>query len=140
MSASEYDVNLGGKKGNVRLASYDGKTVIQRSFSDNICFDERLQVAKQLIDNCIHRWSETSNDNIKALVEHAFQTDKQGNINMARILGLRRIEIDDSEWQKAMEAIADSITVTGSKSYIRLYQRIGESEQLAPISLDVASV
>lgn len=140
LSAERYDVKLGGKKGNVSLLSFDGKYKIQRAINEYITFDERLQVAKALIDTCIHRWAEGADTKIRALVDHAFQVDKQGNINTARVLGLRRIKIDDSDWANAMEAIADSIQVAGSKTYVRLYERVGDSDQFRPIALDIAAL
>jgi len=140
LSTERYDVKLGGKKGNVSLTSYDGKYKIQRSIAEHITFDERLLAAKALIDQCIHRWTEHSGTEIKALVEQAFQVDRQGNLSTTRILALRRIKIDDSDWQTAMEAIADSIQITGSKSYIRLYERCGDTDQFKPIALDLAKL
>ena len=38
-------------KGNVTLTSYDGKYKIQRAIAEYLHFDERLQVAKELIDD-----------------------------------------------------------------------------------------
>ncbi|WP_420598608.1 DUF3164 family protein [Neptuniibacter sp.] len=140
LSAMEYDIPLGGKKGNVTLTAYDGRYRIQRQIAESLVFDERLQVAKELIDKCIHRWAEGSADEIKALVDHAFQVDKEGKISTGRVLGLRRLDIKDDEWLKAMEAIADSIQVTGSKTYIRVYERVGQSENWKPISLDIAAL
>jgi len=140
LAAEKYDTTFGGKKGNLTLTSYDGRYRLQISISDTITFDERLQIAKQLIDECIHRWTENSSVNIKALIEHAFQTDKQGNINTGRVLGLMKLKIDDKQWTKAMEALKDSISVASSKSYMRLYQRIGNEDKYEQISLDVSSL
>ena len=53
LSASAYDTEYGGKKGNVSLLSFDGKYKVQIAISDTIVFDERLQIAKNLIDECI---------------------------------------------------------------------------------------
>jgi len=39
-----------------------------------------------------------------------------------------------------MRAISDSIQSSGSKTYIRIYERVGQSENYRPISLDVAGV
>jgi hypothetical protein len=108
--------------------------------SDSLEFDERLHVAKQLIDGCIHRWTENSDANVKALVEHAFQTDKQGNINTARVLGLLQLKIIDQDWEQAMKAIKDSIKVTSSKSYLRFYQRVGGENKYDQIALDMGAL
>lgn len=138
LSAEQYGAKIGGAKGNTTLVSFDGRFKLQIAVAENITFDERLQAAKSLIDECIHAWSEGANDNIRALVNDAFQVDKEGNISIGRVLGLRRLNISDEKWQKAMQAISDSITVVGSKSYVRVYERVGDSEKWDPIVLDVA--
>ncbi|MCF6267752.1 MAG: DUF3164 family protein, partial [Desulfuromusa sp.] len=86
LSAEKYGAKIGGKKGNVSLRSFDGKYRVQVAVADRIVFDERLQVAKELIDNCINRWSDGANKNLQAIVNDAFQVDKEGRINTARVL------------------------------------------------------
>lgn len=140
LSAEKYEAKLGGKKGNITLYSFDGRYKIQLATADNIVFDERLQAAKALIDDCIEEWSQGSRPEIKVLVQQAFQTDKEGNLNTGRILGLRRLEIQDERWQNAMKAIGESVQVVGSKQYVRFYERVGEGDQYLPISLDIAAV
>jgi hypothetical protein len=51
-----------------------------------------------------------------------------------------RLEIDDAEWKRAMEAIRDSIQTTGTAVYVRVYERIGDSDQYKAIPLDLAAV
>ncbi|MCH8500178.1 MAG: DUF3164 family protein [Marinobacter sp.] len=140
LSASEYDTAYGGKKGNVTLASFDGQYQIKRAVADHLAFDERLQVAKGLIDQCIHEWTAGSRSEVQALVEHAFQTDKAGTVSTARVLGLRSLKIQDEKWLKAMQAIMDSIQITGSKSYLRFYEREGLDGPYRQIPLDVAAL
>lgn len=140
LSAEQYGVNVGGKKGNITLYSYDGTFKVQVAIAERMVFDERLQAAKHLIDECIIAWSQGSRDEIKVLVQDAFQTDKEGQINTGRVLGLRRLDIKDDKWQQAMTAIGESLQVVGSKSYVRFYQRISGTDKYDPISLDVAAV
>lgn len=140
LSAEKYDAVLGGKKGNVTISSFDGKYRVVRSIAESITFDERLQIAKELIDKCILRWSEGSNPQIQALVQHAFQTDKTGKINTGRVLGLTRLDIRDPDWNNAMQAIRDAIQVVSSKEYVRIYEREGNSENFKQISLDIAGL
>jgi hypothetical protein len=139
-SLAQYDVAAGGKKGNVTLITFDGRFKIVRQMQETITFDERLQAAKALIDECIATWSKGSNVNIKVLVNDAFQVDQQGKISTQRVLGLRRLEIDDAKWLQAMQAIADSMRVASTKPYIRFYERDDASGDYYPISLDVAVV
>ncbi len=140
LSAEEYGTKLGGKKGNVTLTNYSGEYKVQVAVAEYLSFDERLQVAKSLIDECINEWSEGSDDKIKLLVDDAFQVDKQGNVSTYRILGLRKHKIDDEKWQKAMMAIADSIQVTGSKKYVRIYKREPNTDEYKQIPLNIAAV
>ncbi len=123
LSGEKYGANLGGNKGNVTLYSFDGRYKLIRSMADSIQFDERLQAAKALIDDCLKRWSDHSGVEIKVIINDAFQVDKAGRINTKRILSLRRIELEDEAWQQAMQAISDSVQVVNSKAYIRFYER-----------------
>jgi len=140
LSAEEYNTKVGGKKGNVTLYSFDGQYKVQFAVAEKIKFDERLQAAKTLIDECIKAWSEGSSPEIQVLVQSAFETDKEGNLNHGRILSLRRYAIKDERWQRAMLAIGESIQVVGSKQYVRFYQRRDDTDQYDAISLDFASV
>lgn len=139
-SMEQYGVKSGGAKGNVTLISYDGKFKLVRQMQDRLVFGEQLMAAKELIDQCVHKWSDGANDNIRALVNHAFQTDKTGKINTGRVLGLRRLEIKDETWLQAMEAISDSIQTASTKPYVRFYRRDDATRQYLPINLDVAAV
>jgi hypothetical protein len=137
LSAEGYGAKIGGTKGNVTLTSFDGRYKVIRAISETLVFDERLQAAKALIDSCLQRWSEGSTPEIKLLINDAFQVDKAGNINTGRVLALRRMKIEDKDWQSAMRAIGESLSVSSSKSYIRVYERIGESDKYLPISMDM---
>ena len=140
LSAEQYGVKVGGTKGNLTLYSFDGQYKVLIAQAERMQFDERLQAAKQLIDACITDWSKGSRDEIKVLVQAAFQTDKEGKINTGRVLALRRLEIRDEKWQTAMRAIGESLQVVGSKEYVRFYERIGGTDQYRSINLDLAAV
>jgi hypothetical protein len=139
LSAEKYGVSLGGLKGNLTLNSFDGHYQIKLSQADQRQFDERLHAAKQLVSECIHKWTEGSRTEIKALVEHAFQTDKEGNVNMARIYSLLQLKIEDEQWQDAMQALRESMQVVATKAYLRLYER-NASGKLEQLSLDIAGL
>lgn len=142
LSAEQYGVQLRGAagKGNVSLASFDGRYKVQRAVAESITFDERLIAAKTLVDECLTDWTSNSRPELRALINNAFQVDKAGQINTGRVLGLRRLEIADKRWQDAMRAIGEAVQVVGSKSYVRVYERVGNTDQYRPIALDVAAV
>ncbi|VXC72581.1 Sulfate transporter [Pseudomonas sp. 8Z] len=140
LSASEYGAKLGGKKGNLSLLSFDGRYKIQKAVQESIAFDERLQAARALIDECLQEWTADARPELATLVKDAFQVDTKGEIRTGRVLALRRMNIKDERWLKAMDAIGDALQVVGSKSYIRIYERVGDTDQYVPISLDIAGV
>lgn len=140
LSAEQYGANLGGKKGNVQLMSFDGSLKIQRAIAESIAFDERLQAAKALIDECLHEWTKDARPELLTLVNDAFRVDQKGDIRTARVLALRRLDIDDPRWKQAMLAIGEACQVIGSKAYVRFYERSDNSDVFRAVSLDIASV
>ncbi|CAH0445476.1 hypothetical protein LMG10661_01694 [Ralstonia syzygii subsp. syzygii] len=140
MSIEQYDVKRGGAKGNVTLHSFDGKYKVQLSQAENLKFDERLQAAKAIIDELLTEWAEGSRPEIKAIIQRAFDTDKEGNLNTGRVLSLRNLAIKDERWQQAMTAIGDSVQVVGTKSYVRFYKRVDDSDEYEAVTLDIAKV
>ena len=142
LSAEKYGAKLGGRKGNVSLFSYDGRFKIQLCISEQMQFDEKLQAAKALIDECVTEWAKDSRPEIKAIINRAFEVDKQGNISISKVLDLRKYRIENAgeKWNKAMDAISDSIVVVDSKEYVRFYERNDEDSGYRAISLDLATI
>lgn len=114
----KYGVQLGGKQGNVSLLSYDGRYKVERIHAKNIVFSPELQ----------------------ALIMQAFKPNSKGELRTGALLGLLRLEIEDEDWQSAMQALKDSIQINGCTTYIRLYERVGMTEQYKLIALDIAGV
>lgn len=137
--AEKYGVTLGGGRGNLTLDTFDGELLVLVSVGDQLDFGPELQIAKQLIDGCIHRWSEGASVNLQAIVNDAFDVDKKGKLNVGRILALRRINIVEADWLKAMDAISAATRVVRSKRYLRLYRKRGDLEK-EQVPLDLASV
>jgi hypothetical protein len=139
ISAESFGTTLGGVKGNITLRSFDGKYKVCKDIGEFLTYDERLQVAKALVDQCISTWSDGADAKIRALVMDAFQVNKAGRVNLKRILALRQLNIDDPTWKRAMDAISESIQVAGSKAYIRIYER-QDDDSYKQINLDLASL
>lgn len=138
LSAERYGTKVGGDKGNVTLMSFDGLYKIKRQTSESMCFDEGLRAAKALIDQCLEEWSQDTGP-LRAIVEQVFAVNKEGRINTNAILSLRRHQIDDDRWQRAMQAISDSLQIQDSKAYVRLYKRDRNGKYNA-VPLDMAAL
>lgn len=135
--AQEYQVEIGGEKG-VTLTSFDGSLRVIVQTADLIEIGPEIQAAKALIDQCLREWSSDSRAEIRALVDRVFEVDKQGSINRAAVFLLLRVDIDDPRWKRAMDAIRDSLQVTGSKQYVRFQER-DEGGAWRSITIDLAS-
>lgn len=140
IAGERYGVSMGGKKGNVSVISYDGQYKVVRSYADRISFTEEMEVAKQMVLDCVNTWSEGANSHLRAIVNRVFTPSRNGQIKTADVLDLLRLEIDDDRWKAAMQAVKDSILVTGSAVYVRVYRRIGTTDQYLAIPLDLAAV
>lgn len=140
IAAQKYDVSMGGKKGNITVATYDGQYRVTRTYAERLTCTEEVEAARELINDCIIRWSEGANSHIRVLVDRAFRTDGKGGLKMSALLDLLRVDIDDDGWKRAMEALKDSIQTAGSTVYVRVYKRVGESDRYDALPLDLAAV
>lgn len=123
LSQERYGIKAGGQVGNLTLNTYDGEIRILRAVQKQLAFTDEIHAAKKLIDECLVEWCQGAKPELKALVDDAFKTDTKGDLAADRVLGLRRLKIEDPRWLMAMEAIADSIQVTATRAYLRVYHR-----------------
>lgn len=137
--AEKYGAKLGGKKGNLTLYSFDGKYKVERSFADRIVFNEAAKSAEALFKECVREWGHGADPKLVSLVNYSFETDKQGNLSASKIYSLLRLNIEDEKWNQAKQAIIDSMNVAYSKGYIRVYERIGNTETYQAIPLNIAA-
>ncbi|EHB1586943.1 DUF3164 family protein, partial [Salmonella enterica] len=108
LSGELYGAKVGGEKGNMTFYSWDGVWKVNVAIAERLAFDERLQAAKALIDECLKDWMEGSRPEVVSLIDEAFQVDKEGEVSTSRILRLRRLDIADERWLNAMRAINDA--------------------------------
>ncbi|WP_323036227.1 DUF3164 family protein [Pararhodobacter sp.] len=136
--AQEYGAKKGGAKGNKTLMTHDGLWKVQVQVADHIDFGPQLQIAKELVDECLNEWSADSRPEIRGLITKAFNTDKAGQINRSEVFMLLRLEIDDPRWLEAMRAIRDAMRIVGSKTYVRLYRRVAHDAAWEAITIDLS--
>lgn len=128
LSLEQHGVKRGGKKGNITLTTYDQELRIRLDIAEEIQFTEQLLAARELIDECLHDWTDGAKDQLKVLVNHVFEVDKQGNISATKVLGLRRYNIDDQRWIKAMQIIGESIQIASTKPRLTFSRRAPNGE------------
>lgn len=143
----QYGVKVGGAKGGFSIRSFDGSTEAEVSVADRIVFGAELQAAKALIDECIEDWTRNGNDNVRILVEDAFQVNKAGRIDTQRVLGLRKHKMKvpgtdqlDQRWIRAMDAVTDAMIVDRTATYVRFYRRDPKTNKREQIVLDFSAL
>ncbi len=136
--AQEYKTAIGGKKGNKTLLSYDGLFKVQVQIAEAFDFGPQLQIAKELVDECLNEWAADSGPELRAIVTKAFNTDKEGQINRSEIFMLLNLDIADERWKRAMQAIRDAMRVIGSKTYVRFYERASQTDGWQAITIDLS--
>ncbi|KAA8387054.1 DUF3164 family protein [Acetobacter tropicalis] len=134
----QYQAKIGGAKGNTTLSSYDGHLRVSVCIGESISFGPELQVAKSLLDELFERWTDGANANLKIIVMEAFDVGKEGKLSATKILGLRRHNVSDPEWKRAMDAIQDSIRIDSTKAYLRLHVRETPAQSWQILPLDLA--
>lgn len=138
--AGQYGEETLNPGGNYELKTFAADKQIRIKVNKVIEFDERLQLAKRKIDNCLERWSDGSNENLKLVVFEAFKVDRKGNVDTLRVLSLRKLKIKDTEWLAAMELITEAITVTGTRQYLSFHVKPDKDAEWQTIRFDLAGV
>ncbi|MGL9774159.1 MAG: DUF3164 family protein [Sodalis sp. (in: enterobacteria)] len=69
LSVEQYGVKRDGRKSNVTLYSFDGCHKVIRALQDRITFDERIQAAKALIDDCMAEWTQDARPELLAIID-----------------------------------------------------------------------
>jgi hypothetical protein len=134
----EYDEARGGKVGNMTFTSYDGTLKVTVQVAKHYDYGPELQIAKSLVDECLTEWSSDARPEIRRIITSAFNTDKEGKINRDELLGLKKLDIEDERWQRAMKAITDAERAVGSKTYMRFYRRADAQAEWQAITVDLA--
>lgn len=137
--AQDYEVQVGGEKGNTTFLSYDGCQKVQVQIGERMEFGPEIKAAKSLIDGCLHEWAGDSHDVIRALIERVFSVGKEGQIDRAALFQLMRLDVADERWKRGVAAIRDSIRVTGTRRYIRFYWRPDTDAEWSAITIDPAA-
>ena len=142
LAEEEYGVTKRGARGrgNVTFSSFCGLMKVELRVADRLAFGPQLQVARELFDECIADWSEGARVELRVLVDSAFEADKEGLVSRDAVFRLLRVNFEDERWQRAQDAIRDSIRIIGSKSYCRFYIRETPDAKWQAVSIDLATV
>lgn len=139
LSAEKFGRKPGGVKGNVTFSTFDGSQQIKIAVQDRLTFGPELQVAKDMVDECLKDWSQGADEKLLTLITDAFDVDKEGKLNTSRLISLRQLNIQDELWQQAMEALNKALVVSVTSTYINFKEK-DDNGKMVNIPLDIAGV
>lgn len=134
--ARDYDVQMGGRAGNVSFFTYDRAFQVQIQVQERITVGATIDIAKAALNDYLAE-AEAS-DEVKAIITSAFGIDDQGRVRVAELVRLRRLHITHPKWLAAMKAIDDAMETAGKAIYLRVKRRGGDGRYTL-VSLDLAS-
>lgn len=141
LAEAETGVSLGGEKGNLQFRSFDGGVTVFLDMQAHTEFDERLNVAQQLVMEAVQDMTKNAGDtDLAEIATRAFTPRKSGRLDMYRIRELRSYNVKHPKWIQACEIISECERVIGSRQYIRVQKRDKPDEKPVNIALDIAKV
>lgn len=136
------------ERGNYTLTGFSGDKQVIVKIQRYLEFDEQIEVAKQLVDQCLEEWSnaaDADNDalhNLSVIANDAFRVRGKQGLDVKSILRLRTYKIKDKtgRWQRAMDLIGESLYVGRSRAYLQFKHRPTLNDDWQAVPLDIAAV
>jgi len=129
-------------KGNMQVSSFDGNICVSLNQRYEVKLDGRVAAAREMMlayaQNLI---KDVGGDDGKALLEivrQTFEASKTGNLSMARISNLLKMNIRHGDWLAAKQMIVDAMTPEKGKCYIRVERRESRQQDMEAVRLDIA--
>lgn len=139
LMAQEYNVKVGGEKGNRTYTSFDGLYRIEIKVQPRIAFGPEMVSAKSLFDECMREWSSDTPAELRSIVTNAFDVDREGAINRTNVHILLNVESSDARFQEGQRALRDAMYVISSKEYVRFSNRTTHRDKWQSVTIDLAS-
>ena len=117
----------GNSKGGFSVSTFDRSAKIEISVQERIEFDDLISVAHEKIKQYLEEKTQNVDHDLVQIINQAFETRK-GRMDVKRILGLFRLQINHPLWIDAMELIKRSITRNNSKRYARVWEKDDNGE------------
>lgn len=135
----QYDRRKTAGKGGYSCITLDGRLKVQVRVQDRMTFGPELQVARELVNECLADWAADSQPEARAIIQNAFSVDRHGSVNREAIFRMRRLQIDDERWKRAQQAVSDSIRIEGAKTHVRLYMRPTPEGKWVQVPINIAA-
>jgi hypothetical protein len=139
--ATNYQVSISGKSGDVRLENYDSTARIERISAQRTVVGEQIHAAEELVRQYLAEETVGASESLRAIVDRTFRRNqKTGELNVSRLIDFANVEIDDERWRRAQQAIRDALRSAGSVTYFRAYRRAEAGKPWEQVPLDFSSL
>lgn len=137
--AEKYGAKVETECGSFTLTSFDGRYKLKIETNDYCRYNEKVHIAKKLIDEYLEESMKDASDAVRAIVSAAFQL-RQGRFDAKAIGRLRQLAISDEKWIKAMDILDDAReTVTTGRS-LRLYIKSGADAGYSLVNMNFSVI
>lgn len=134
----EYGVTIGGPGGNFTLRTFDDLQRVICNVGKFMEFGPEIHVAKALIDEYLREITSDAIAELKILVLGAFEVDKKGKLDRQKVLDLKKYDIKDERWQRAMQAISDADRTVMVREYLHFKIRKSHQDEHRSITINLA--
>ena len=130
------------EKGNMQVSSCDGNITVSLNQRYEIKLDDRVATARDMMFAYARSLiDKIGGEDAKALFEiikQAFEASRTGNLPIAKITTLLKMNINNPDWLNAKQMIEDSMTPQRGKRYLRVEHRPDRQQDMQGIRLDIA--
>ena len=134
----EYGVTIGGPGGNFTIRTFDDLQRVELKVGKFMEFGPEIHIAKALIDEYLRDLTTDTVAELKMLVLGAFEVDKKGKLDRQKIVDLKKYEIKDERWVRAMKAITDAERTVMVREYLHFKVRKNHQEEHKAITINLA--
>ncbi|MCP1270922.1 DUF3164 family protein [Acetobacter cerevisiae] len=128
-------------RGQISACSLDDCFRVDLSIADFRRVTSDFIAAQALMGEVLDDLMEDVNPDIRLLLEAAFVPDeKTGRVNVERLQQVRKVKLSHPRWADVLDAVANSIEVTSSKSYLRFYWRERNDDEWTQIVLQFSKI
>ena len=136
---AEQRITLRAKsKGSYTISTIDKKIKVEVVVSEFTGFGDDISIAHELIKEYLQEKTKGVDTEIIQIVNAAFESSG-GNLDVKRILGLKKFNINHPKWKQAMEVIDRCYEVRNTKRYARIWI-MDEAGSYQAVKLDFASL
>lgn len=132
------NIELGERKGNFTITSFDKSVKIEINVSDRIEFDENIEFAQEKFREFIALKTQGSDIELAELVNNAFSTRK-GKLDTKRVLSLFSYKISHPVWLEGIEFVKRSMSSNSSVRYMEISAK-DEMGEYQSVKLNFSSI